>query len=408
MFTSSRPLIIALLLSVGPLHVGCDDGKQGDGKQKADDEDDKKKSGDDDDDDDDSDDKKSKKKSKKKADKGDDKGDDDDDDDAGGVGISNPGNAEPVVALAKTVIACEYDAKFGFKKCDAENEFYKADAVKNGAADATLVNFLADEDLKVRYLGASGLYRAGRPYREDKALAKLVIEAAEKEQDELVGRRLGSAAGYIKADATGTKDALAKIAKSHPNAALREQFVGTVQQNNRDTFYDLTKDLALNDKDEKVRVAALSAFWAGSPTDKQADVCGLWAGLATHDASEAVAAKSAHYIGFSSRGQCADQYDAVLDSIDKRAKAGEVKDINFAYAVKYIHNQESLKPPQKAKAVRVAQAILDNKKNGGTPRASALEFLVKDAKRGPNFAKKYEKDEEFFVKSRAKTLQEQK
>ncbi len=328
----------------------------------------------------------------------------------GKKGMADPSNDKAVVAMAKKVLPCKW-GKYGFdSKCEALKSWKKSDALKGGKADATLVNFLEDGDVKVQWLGADGLARRGQAYRKDKAMATKVIDVADKATEERLMKPLGKAVGNIDLNATGLVERVKKMLESHGNTQLRRTLAGNTLFRNRDVpgMFDLFVKLAKSDKDKKVRKAAAAAFWTGTPSGKQEDVCKLWLELAG-DEDHDLAGHSAYHCAFkSSGGGCSAQWDDLLSLIESKAKAGEVQSSFMASALEYFHGQKKASDEQKKRAVAIAKKLVENKKNDASARASSLEFVGKEDPKGKVFAAKYENDDEFFVKNAAKRVKKGK
>jgi hypothetical protein len=328
----------------------------------------------------------------------------------GSKGMNNPGNDAAIVALAKPVLACKWSS-YGFdSKCEALQTWKKSDTMKAGAGDATLVNFLEDADSKVQWLGADALSRKGQKYRADTAMATKVVDAADKATDKQLVSALGRAVGNIDLKKTGLVARVMKMIEGHANAALRQTLAGNTLFRNRDVpgMFELFVKLAKTDKDNKVRKAAAAAFWTGTPTGKNEDVCKLWLELA-NDADQDLAGHSAYHCAFtSSGGGCTGQWDDLLSLIEKKAKAGEVKSSFMASALKYFYGQKKATDAQKKRALAIAKELVKNEKNDGSSRSSALDFIGKEDAGGKAFAAKYENDKEFFVKNAAKRIKEGK
>jgi hypothetical protein len=327
-----------------------------------------------------------------------------------GKGLSDPGNDPGIVAAAKPVLACTW-GNYGFdSKCEALEAWKKLEALKQGAGDKTLVNFLEDANSKVQYLGADALSRQGQAYRKDQTMATKVVDAADKATEKLLVAALGRAAGNIDLQATGLAPRVMKMLETHSNGELRQNLAGNTLFQNRDVpgMFDLFVKLARADKDPKVRKAAAAAFWTGTPNGKNEEVCKLWLELAD-DADHDLAGHSAYHCSFtSSGGGCSGQWDALLSLIEKKAKAGQVRSSFMAAALKYFYGQKKATSVQKKRALEVAKVLVQNPGNDGSSRSSALEFVGKEDPGGKAFAAKFENDKEFFVKSAAKRIKEGK
>ena len=141
-------------------------------------------------------------------------------------GIEDPSNDAKVVELAKAALACEWKSGRPDHKCDEAKEWRKADELKKGAADKTLVNFLADPKPEVRWLGATALKSNGKSYREDSAMATAVIAAVNAEKDVSIAPVMGDAVAKIDGEKSGQLAALKSLITDHPLDEVRAAAVG--------------------------------------------------------------------------------------------------------------------------------------------------------------------------------------
>lgn len=327
---------------------------------------------------------------------------------AAAKGIDAPGNDPKVVELAKKALGCEWQ-KTGFKYDCADLKAWKeSELLKEGKADETLVSMLEDDNERVRWLAAQALSSRGKAYRTDEKLAKRVLAAAQAEKNEAVASNLGSALGRINAEKTGLEAEIKKLIESHQLQQLRRSTVSAVLFSNRQ-FYEFHMALAKGEKNKDVRKAAISAFWTGTPSDKYDQTCAMWLDRVVNDEDDNIAGEAAYLCGFySGGGGCQDQWDALLDAIEKRAKEGQVKSSQMAAALYYFHKQKKASAAQKQRALAIAKQIADNADNSGAARARALEFVAEKDPAGPTFVAKFKDDEDFFVKSRATQILKKK
>jgi hypothetical protein len=321
-------------------------------------------------------------------------------------GIDAPGNDAAIVQLARTATGCKW-GPYGFESTCAElRALLEAPAVREGKADATFVSFLEDPKEQVRWLGARALSTRGKDYRTDKALAERAVKAAEDEKSKAVGQELGGVVGGIKHAETGLGDRIKAMAKAHPVQTVRMSLLSRMLFTNGELLYDFVKDIAQNDGDPMVRKAALSAFWTGTPPNKNADTCAMWLAF-TDDKVEDVAGEAAYLTAFYPQGGgCKAEWDPLLDRIEKKAKAGTVKSSQTASALQYLHRQTGASEAQKKRALVVARALLDNEANSGMARGKALEFVAEKDPDGRKFIEKFKNASDTYVKTRAKDLAE--
>lgn len=326
-------------------------------------------------------------------------------------GLEAAGNDPAVVAEVKKILECEWK-RFGFSssKCEAFKAFNKSDMIKRGRADATMVNLLEDDDSKVRWLAARTLKMHGKTYEGDPKLAARVLTAAEQEKDEQVAVKMMGAVADM--DLVGTKlaDRAIALAKSHPVEEARAELVHSVLFKNRDSneLYEFVKATAKEAKEDKIRRAAVRAFWVGTPRDKTEEVCKLWLDVAQNDASDDVAGVAMRLAAQNPNARCEAQYDGLLELAESKAKEGKVKTSDVAFALRYIHGQKKASDAHKKRALSIAKILLENEANKDMARADALRLLGKEHPKGKAMAKKYKDAKSFFVKNAAKRILEGK
>lgn len=322
----------------------------------------------------------------------------------GGVGLDDPSADKQVADAARAAIACEWSATGGLKHdCPAHKTWKEASFIKEGAADPTLTTMLADAREQVRWLAAEALSNQGKAFTKNAGLAAKVVAAAQAEKAPLAGASLGRAVAKIDLVATGQQPAAEAMVKTHPVVELRRTLAQHMLWTNRQT-YDLTLQLARTDAVPAVRKAALGAPWTGTPTGREADSCNLWLEKVDDPADE-VNGEAAYLCAFWSRGGgCRSQWDPLLAKIEARARAGTVKSSQMASALSYFHGQKQATAPQKARAVAVAKAIVENRANSGMARGSALRFIGEVDAGAKAYAARFTGDGEFFVKSAAKDV----
>ncbi len=330
---------------------------------------------------------------------------------AAGAGMDDPSNDKAVVALAKEAIKCEWDASWGLKSdCPAMDAFNKAEPVKSGKVDATLVNFTGDAKKEVRWLGASALSSSGTTFKQDPALAKKLVAAGRAEKDPGAGKQIGRTIAYIDVGKTGTADDIKKVIAESDNQPLRDAIVDSILFNNRTEggFYDLLQQMARTEKNKDVRKTAAGAFWVGG-SERHDDTCKLWLELVS-DPDDDLASNAAYWTAFwSAGGGCQAQWDPLLDQVEKHAKDGTVKSSFMAVSLGYLYKQEKASDAQKKRALAIAHTLLENKSNSGMSRGDALRVIGEnDPANAKSYAAKFENDSEFFVKNEAQKIKEGK
>jgi hypothetical protein len=323
---------------------------------------------------------------------------------AAGKGIEAPGNDAALVELARKALGCKWGPYGLDTTCADLRALLDAPALRDSKADATFVNLLEDPNEQVRWIGARALSTRGTAYRTDKALAERAVKATEDEKSKTVGQELGGVVGGIKHAETGLGERIKAMAKTHPLQATRMSLMSRMLFANGEMLYDFVKDIAQNDEDPMVRKAALSAFWTGTPPNKNADTCALWLSF-SDDKVEDVAGEAAYLTAFYPQGGgCKAQWDPLLDRIEKRAKEGSIKSSQMANALLYLHRQAGASDAQKKRALGAARALLETKENSGMARGKALEFIVEKDPDGRKFIEQFKDDADFYVKTRAKEL----
>lgn len=324
---------------------------------------------------------------------------------AAGVGINDSANDKAVVEAAKAALTCDWGAQGLKSDCPAYKTWRESPLIKDGKADATLINFLIDPQDAVRWLGATTLGNSGKAYKTDAALSNKLIAAAKVEKQPLVGGALGRTVGNIDAKATNLGEAMKTLATTHALTDLRKSLVSNMLFPNRDSFYDFHLGLARNEKNDDVRRAALGAPWTGTPTGRAGDTCKMWLER-VDDPKPDNGGEAAYMCAFwSNSGGCQSEWDALLSKIDARAKSGQVQASQMASALSYLYGQKGATAAQKARSINVSKAILENASNNAAARGTALRFLAEaDPPMAKAVAKKFENDKEFFVKNTAKDV----
>jgi hypothetical protein len=329
---------------------------------------------------------------------------------AKGGGVDDPANDKAVVALAKEALKCGWQDGSGVKTpCPALDAWNKSELIKGGKADPTLLNFIGDAQKEGRWLGAYGLYNAGSTYRSDPAAAKRLLAAGRAEKDPTVGRKLGDAIAKLDVGKSGSAEDIKKLLAESGLSALRQGIVDGILFNNRSEggFYDLLTRMARSEKDKTVRKSAAAAFWVGG-SDRHDDTCKLWLEL-SDDADDDLSGNSAYHASWwSAGGGCIGQWDALLNVIEKRAKAGKVKSSFMTSALGWLQKQGKATDAQKKRALAVAKTIVETATNDRMARGDALRVIGENDPDAKKYAARFESDPEFFVKSAAQRIKEGK
>ena len=104
--------------------------------------------------------------------------------------------------------------------------FKELEAIENGSSDNTLVNFLEDNDLRVRFLGVQGLLnsdpeRGGGRISTDPALASKVLDAADKGLNDRLD--ICEVAAHIDLKASGSGERVMKMLEETKDESCRGQ-----------------------------------------------------------------------------------------------------------------------------------------------------------------------------------------
>jgi hypothetical protein len=317
-----------------------------------------------------------------------------------------PGNPAALASAWHFASALDWGPK---SDCPAYQAFTKSELVKDGKADVTFVNFLADPKKEVRWLGGESLSRFGKTFKTDPALAKKVMAAAQAEKDKSVLKKLGSNVGHLDVSKTGLADDIKKLLAESTSTELRSGIVGSILWSNgkEGGFYDLLQQMARTEKDKEVRKSAAAAFWTGG-SDRTEDNCKLWLELSA-DADDDLAGHSAYHCAFYPHGGgCTGQWDALMDGIEKKSKDGAVKSSFMSSSLGYLYKQAKASDAQKKRAITILRAIVENKSNEKMVRGDALRVIGEHDPDAQAFAAKFESDPEFFVQSAAKKIKEGK
>lgn len=303
-------------------------------------------------------------------------------------------------ALVAQVMHCPWQPPRGvLGRCVGLEKFHRSELSLN---ETLLVGLLDDPNERKRWLGATGL-RRGHSYRTDAAMAQKLVAAMERERSVAPALAMADAISRIHLKQTKLADRVEALLRNHPVVVARARLIQYTLFYNRDTLYDMVAKLATTATNPVIRSAAIAALFTGTPTARQTDSCTLWRGL-VDDPNAKLGAMGAAFATRYRRGVCKRDYDAVLDVVAKRARAGTVKAEQLTDALRNIQLQPGATKKQKQRAVAVARVLLTNTKNYGPSRARALELLNRVAPDGAALVKRYLKDKDGFVMRRAERL----
>ena len=323
---------------------------------------------------------------------------------AAGRGMYAPGGDPRVLELLRKALACKWEAAGPSEWCDDARAWREArEMFEGGRADGPLVTLLADVDDRVRLLAAQNLAVFGQRYRSDKVLAGGVVRAAEGEESARVAPYLGAALARIDVDKTELFDRVRAVAAKHALVALRVALVSALAQGSPGStaVFTLTLDL-LRDPEKEVRAAALGALWtAGSRHPEEA--CRAWRDHMDDGADDDIAARSCDYLTWA--GNCQLHYDAMLDSEERRFKAGRTSKPLFAKALGNVCEDPKTTATQKARATELLRRVAEQKTSDRDVRGAALGDVMRcDSATGRAFVQRYVTDDDAHVRDRAVDL----
>lgn len=328
---------------------------------------------------------------------------------SGDNGLGHPDNDEGVVKLAKAAMKCEWKRDSLDYKCEAYKAWTKAEELKKGKNDATLLNMLEGSDKVVRFLAAKSLQSNSTKWTRDDKAAKRVLAAAKKEKDKDISELMGRIVGEIDVAKTGLDGDIKSLLAESDNQGVRKGIVSSVLFNNRKEggFYDLLQKMAREEKNKEVRKAAAAAFWTGG-SQRHDDTCNLWVELAG-DADPDLAGHSAYHASWwSNKGGCKAQWNDLLATIEKQGKAGKIESTFMTSALGWLQQQKEASTAQKDRALEIAEMIAATEGNKASVRGDALRKVGEYSPKAATVAAKFKDDDEFFVKNTAKNILEGK
>jgi hypothetical protein len=291
------------------------------------------------------------------------------------TGLRHPDNDAFIVQAASAALECTWHNSEPNVDCQALKDWRLSKLLKEGRGDATLMNMLDDEDIRVRRLGYDRLDSRSAKWRADANMAKRGLKTALGEKEESLARHAGRIIGVIDVKETGLGDDVkAALAKSD-SSRMRQGIAGSVLVHNKDAgFYDLLRDIARNDKDKGVRLAAVAAFLTAGH-DRHDDTCKLWLRLSKDEDAHLAGTAAGNCARWSNRGGCTEQWDELLSTIEARAKAGTADSVSMTSSLHWLQKQKKVTAAQKAKTEVVAKAVIANESNHKSVRADARRIL---------------------------------
>ncbi len=309
-----------------------------------------------------------------------------------------------VVDLATKALACGWTDDGPALECDAARAWRDArDVFEGGREDSALVEMLERTDDRSRYLGAENLAVFGERYRTDRALATRVVLATEREKSARVGQPLGEAVAKIDVDSTDLFDRVRALAIKDDLLPLRTAIAASLAEHNPASgpSFTLTLDL-LRDREKDVRVAAIGALWM-CENRHPAEACSAWREHIDDPGDDDLASRACDYLSWS--GHCQDAIDALLDSEERRFKAGKTTEALFAKALGNVCEDVKTTRSQKERATdlarNMAQQTSTPRPARGAARAAGLRC---DPTGGRAFVARFATDPDPFVQARTRDL----
>lgn len=179
-----------------------------------------------------------------------------------------------VLALAQAAKNCPFENGHfdweckGWKQFARENE----DLFEGGSANATMLQLLENEDVRMRTLGAERGFSGGRAFFSDKKHAQRLLAVVDKERDTRLLSQLGRFVAFIDAEKTGLTNEIAAFTK-HPSVELRQSFASYLLPQHPNAFSLGLVQKLLDDPDNSVRRAAIMSLSANGRTRPNPELC---------------------------------------------------------------------------------------------------------------------------------------
>ncbi len=285
------------------------------------------------------------------------------------VGLRHPKNDPALVALATAATKCEWDGPVELGRslkfdCAAHKAWNDSPLTTNPKNAPTLMNFLSDPDPKVRDIAADALYRPGHRWMRNKEQSKAILPFVKSEKHPRVALRMGSLAARISIRKTGLKAEVLAIINDTKLGKARETAIASALSWNSDQDVIVKRIQKLTaSKDPKVRDTALRALWS-TPEKHAKATCEVWLATAS-DPDHEVSGQGAYLCAKWPDPTCADQWDALLDTIEKRHEAGNLKREGMVNAMAELLKQPKLPGKIKTRTMALAGKIAKEAKDWG-------------------------------------------
>ena len=285
------------------------------------------------------------------------------------VGLRHPKNEPELVALATAAAKCEWDGPENLGRslsfdCAAYKAWNDSPLTTNPKSAPTLMNLLRDPEPKVRDIAADALYRPGHRWMRDKQQAKLLLPLIRSEKHPRVALRMGSLAARISIERTGLKSEVLAIIDDPKLGKARETAIASALSWNsdQDVIVERIQKLATS-KEPEIRDTALRALWS-TPEKHAKATCEVWLATASHLDHE-VSGQGAYLCAKWPDPTCADQWEALLDTIEKRHDAGNLKREGMVNAMAELMKQPKLPGKIKTRTMALAGKIAKESKDWG-------------------------------------------
>ena len=309
-----------------------------------------------------------------------------------------------VVDLATKALACSWNDEGPALECDAARAWRGArDVFEGGREDGALVEMLGRGDDRARYLAAENLAVFGERYRNEKALATQVVLAAEREKSNRVGELLGEAVAKVDVDSTGLFDRVRALVLKHDLLAVRTAIAASLAEHNAGSgpAFTLTLDL-LRDREKEVRVAAIGALWL-CENRHPVEACGAWREHIDDADDDDLSSRACDYLSWS--GHCEDAIDTLLDSEERRFKAGKTTEALFAKALGNVCEDLKTTRTQKERATDLVRKMAQQASTPRPARGAALAATLRcDIANGRSFVARFATDPDPFIQARTRDL----
>lgn len=310
------------------------------------------------------------------------------------VGLDDPSNQAPVVALARAALGCSWREEEGLdEKCPAAVNWRSAGEVKAETAVATLLAMLSDRREPVRWLAGVALAVGPRALYADAASAKRVVEAARRERHPRVGRELGFAVGALDLRATKLEPEVRDLIARHPVPFVRLAIVARTLEGNPSMF-DVVAGLVRSERDDGVQRAAMDAL-RSAPTERRAE-----AGTLLLEATgKPELGDWAAWSCAQSEPVCGPRWDEMLTKLEgRRDRATSF----MVYALESLHRQPKATSAQRARVEKLALAIVQDDAGDDIARSKAIDTLGRIAPTAARaMAAKYKGDDRTILLQRA-------